>query len=45
MVEGRGNSLDKNYHHSTENNLNFTAETTNTNVRLVSLLKRYGIHG
>jgi hypothetical protein len=36
-----GNSLDRNYHYSTENDINFIADRlNNTNVRFVSLFRR-----
>jgi hypothetical protein len=41
-VGGPGNSLDRNFHYSIENDLNFIADgTLNTNVGVVSLFERH----
>jgi hypothetical protein len=41
-VGGPGNSLDRNHHYSTEDDLNFIAErTSNTNVGFVNLFQRH----
>jgi hypothetical protein len=42
VVGGPGNSLERNYHYSIENDLNFiTRRTDHTNIRFVKLLRRY----
>jgi hypothetical protein len=41
-VGGPGNNLQRNYHYSIENDLNFIAErTSNTSVGFVNLLERH----
>jgi hypothetical protein len=41
-VGGPGNNLDRNYHHSIKNYLNFIAEkTSHTGVGLVNLFERH----
>jgi hypothetical protein len=40
-VGGPGNSLERNYHYSTENDLNFIAErTSNNGVEFINLFER-----
>jgi hypothetical protein len=41
-VGGPGNSLERNYHYSTENDLNFIAErTSNNGVEFINLFERH----